>query len=95
MPRTQNTMNDPSFLEAALEGLEIQRQRIEQQIREVQSLLGRRRSRPSAVDAVNGAVHERPTRKRQLSDAARKRIAAAQKKRWAEYRKTERQAVPE
>ncbi len=95
MPRTQNTMNDPSFLEAALEGLELQRQRIEQQIREVQSLLGRRRNRPLAVEGLNGAVHEQPVKRRQLSDAARKRIAAAQKKRWAEYRKTERQAIPE
>ena len=96
MPRTQNTMNESSFLEAALEGLELQKQRIEQQMREVQSLLGRRRSRPGGVvEALNGALHERPVKKRQLSEAARKRIAAAQKKRWAEYRKAERHPAAE
>lgn len=88
-------MNDPSFLEAALEGLELQKQRIEQQIREVQSLLGKRRSRPVMPEPVNGNVHEGAGKKRQLSDAARKRIAAAQKKRWAEYRKVERQPAAE
>jgi hypothetical protein len=79
MPRNSKLVSDSSLLEAALEGLEIQRQRIEEQIREVRSLLGKRRA------ATN---HEAmPLRKRQLSSAARKRIAAAQKKRWAEYRK--------
>ena len=80
MARNSKLVSDQSLLEAALEGLEIQRQRIEEQMRQVRSLLGKRRT------ATN---HEAmPLRKRQLSSAARKRIAAAQKKRWAEYRKT-------
>jgi hypothetical protein len=80
MPRNSKLVSDASLLEAALEGLEIQRQRIEEQMREVRSLLGKRR-KPANQEAA-------PLRKRQLSSAARKRIAAAQKKRWAEYRKT-------
>ena len=80
MSRNSKLVSDSSLLEAALEGLEIQRQRIEDQMREVRSLLGKRRA------ATNPETM--PLRKRQLSSAARKRIAAAQKKRWAEYRKT-------
>ena len=81
MARSANMFSDPGLLEAALEGLLLQRDRIESQIREVQSLLGRKRSAGTqAADNNSGS-------KRQLSDAARKRIAAAQKKRWAEYRK--------
>ena len=82
MPRPSSTLRDPGFLEAALEGLLLQKERIEAQIREVRELLGRQRS--ETVEPVNGRDE---SRKRQLSEAARERIAAAQKRRWAEYRK--------
>lgn len=91
MPRTANSMQDYSLLTAALEGLELQKQRIDEQIREVRLLLGKtsgRRGRPPA-SKNGGAAHAAPAAKRsRLSPAARKRIAAAQKRRWAEYRKT-------
>jgi hypothetical protein len=77
MRRTSNSPYNDALLEAALEGLKNQRSRIDQQIAEVEQMLGRRRGRPALA----------ATRKRELSPAARKRIAAAQKKRWAEYRK--------
>lgn len=82
MPRT-GKVPDQSLLSAALEGLELQKQRLEEQIQEVRSLLGKgRRGRPPGASM---ATHRRgPGR---LSPAARKRIAAAQKRRWAEYRK--------
>jgi len=83
MPRTATTVQNHSLLAAALEGLELQRQRIDEQIKEVRSLLGRapgRRGRPPGTGRKRG-----PGR---LSAAARKRIAAAQKRRWAEYRKS-------
>ena len=84
MARAANMLSDPGLLEAALEGLLLQRERIDAQIREVQTLLGRKRASGAATsDSALGAS----ARKRQLSDAARKRIAAAQKKRWAEYRR--------
>lgn len=82
MPRPSSTLRDPGFLEAALEGLLLQKERIEGQIREVRELLGRQRA-----DGEDAASTREELRKRQLSDAARKRIAAAQKRRWAEYRK--------
>jgi hypothetical protein len=81
MARNANLASDPSLLEAALEGLEAQRQRIEEQIRHVRGLLGKRRGTAASESAA-------PAKKRQLSPAARKRIAAAQKKRWAAYRKS-------
>jgi hypothetical protein len=75
---------DESLLTAALEGLELQKQRIEEQIQEVRTRLGKgRRGRPPS--AANGTPKRGPGR---LSTAARKRIAAAQKRRWAEYRKS-------
>ena len=49
MPRTARTVQNHSLLTAALEGLELQRQRIDEQIQEVRSLLGKapgRRGRP-------------------------------------------------
>jgi len=98
MPRTGNSIQNYSLLTAALEGLELQKQRIDEQIQEVRSLLGKtpgRRGRPpgsrnssstnSGSTSNGGATKRSGTR---LSAAARKRIAAAQKRRWAEYRKS-------
>lgn len=93
MPRIANSIRNHSLLTAALEGLELQKQRIDEQIQEVRSLLGKtpgRRGRPPGstnAASTNGG----PATKRaggRLSAAARKRIAAAQKRRWAEYRKS-------
>lgn len=84
MPRRGKTTRYSSPLLAALDELERQRQHIEEQIRGVRALLGKgsgRRGRPPG----SGIVKSGPSR---LSPAARKRIAAAQKRRWAEYRKS-------
>lgn len=82
-------MQNSELLKAALEGLEAQKKRIEEQIGQVQAMLGRRRGRPpaSASAAAAAPAAEKTGRRRKLSAAARKRIAAAQKRRWAEYRK--------
>jgi hypothetical protein len=80
------SVQDPALLEAALQGLELQRQRIDEQIEYVRSMLGQgvvRRGRPPR----KGTGEPPATPKRELSPAARKRIAAAQKKRWAQFRK--------
>ena len=81
------------ILEAALQGLEAQRQKLDDQISQVRSLLGRRAGRPSksaaAYSAGTGAGAATGRRKRVLSPEARKRIAAAQKKRWAAFRKNQ------
>jgi len=83
MPKARRRIQDKSLLSAALEGLQLQRTRIDEQIREVQSLLGRR----SAPAAAESAAAKKPRKRRPLSRAARKRISVAQKKRWSEFRK--------
>ena len=79
------------ILEAALLGLEAQKQKLDEQITQVRSMLGRRAGRPSKSAHVSIAASVSgpgvTRRKRVLSPEARKRIAAAQKKRWAAFRK--------
>ena len=96
MPRTPSTVDQAAFYEAALEGLELQKQRLEEQIRLVRSLIGGKKPRAAAPAAVvaeapaataKQKAGRKPRRKRNLSPEARKRIAEAQKKRWAAFRK--------
>jgi len=83
------------ILEAALQGLESQRQKLEEQIGQVRAMMGNRPGRPSKQSSGSQGsgsgstpASKTATRKRRLlSPEARKRIAAAQKKRWAAFRK--------
>jgi hypothetical protein len=79
------------ILEAALQGLEAQRQKLDEQIDQVRSLLGSRggRSSRTAPGTGEGSGSSSHRRRRTLSPEARKRIAAAQKKRWAAFRKSQ------
>lgn len=80
------------ILSAALQGLEAQRQKLDEQIAEVRSLMGGRggRSSRNSGEATGGSQGNTATRKKRvLSAEARKRIAAAQKKRWAAFRKSQ------
>ena len=83
------------ILEAALQGLEAQRTKLDEQIAHVRSLIGGRAGRPpksEAAAAPAAATKHASTqgrKKRVLSPEARKRIAAAQKKRWAAFRKSQ------
>ncbi len=83
----KSSVKDSALLSAALEGLEAQKLRVEEQIRQVQAMLGKRRGRPPAATKSKAKAAEKPAGRRKLSAAARKRIAIAQKKRWAEYHK--------
>jgi hypothetical protein len=75
-------LQDTTTLQMALVGYQIEKDKIDDKIRAIQSQLkGKRVSFSSAPGAAA------PATKRVLSPAARKRIAAAQKKRWAEHRK--------
>lgn len=88
MARGRN-FDDASTLQMALVGYQIEKQRIETKIQEIQSQLkGKRIGASGVVSALAPAP-----RKRELSDAARARIAAAQKRRWAEHRKRAAQAA--
>ena len=91
MPRTHSM--DKSLLEAALAGLEAQMARVEEQIGEVRNMLDGRSRRP-ASSTTRAAATVRKTARRPLSAAALERISAAQKKRWANYRKNERKTAP-
>lgn len=73
----------------ALTHLEQERDRIQEKIDHVNSQLGRKVSAPAA----SGAADPAPKKRRTLSASARKRIAAAQKKRWAEHRKAQAKAA--
>jgi hypothetical protein len=76
------------ILEAALQGLEAQRHKLEEQIAQVRSMLGGRAAKPAKAPVWAGSANGGGTpKKRILSPEARQRIAAAQKKRWAAYRK--------
>ena len=78
MPRGKRL--NPAVLQAALEGLQSQRQRVDQQMAQVRSLL-----RPEPKKRA--ATAQAPAKPRpRLSLGARKRIAAAQRKRWAEFK---------
>ena len=81
------SIDDVSTLQMALVGFQIERQRIETKIQELQARLKGRRA-PMSQDGEPAAP-----RKRELSPAARKRIAMAQKRRWAEHRKRAAQAA--
>jgi cell division septum initiation protein DivIVA len=77
------TAEDLTTIQMALVGYQIEKQRIEEKIRDLEARLkGKQRATPSGAADAN---QQRP--KRVLSAAARRRIAAAQKKRWAEHRK--------
>ena len=92
MAKSSGSTPDRDILEAALQGLEAQKQKLDEQIAQVRAMIGHRvgrppkKSAPATAEFKNGNGGER--KKRTLSSEARKRIAAAQKKRWAAFRKT-------
>jgi hypothetical protein len=82
MARGRNA-EDLATLQMALVGFQIEKQKIDDKIRQLQAQLkGKRVLLPSVSAEVKA-----PGVKRVLSPAARKRIADAQKRRWAEHRK--------
>jgi hypothetical protein len=90
MARGKSDQN-AAILEYALRHLERERDEIQAKIEHVRRQLGGRASNPSATPSAPAASSE-PRKKRVLSVAARKRIAAAQKRRWAEHRRAKAQA---
>ena len=79
------------ILEAALQGLESQREKLDEQIAQVRAMMGGRTGRPGRPPKVastqTASAPRNGRKKRTLTAEARKRIAAAQKKRWANFRK--------
>ena len=85
MPR--KPLLDATVLQAALQGLEQQRTEVEKRIATVRALLGARK--PEAGAAPAGG---KP--KRTISAAGRKRIAEAQRKRWAAPKAAKKAPAP-
>lgn len=83
MARGRN-VQDLTTLQMALVGYQIERQKIDDKIREIETQLRGRRGPASSPSAVTKRASGT---RRVLSPAARRRIAAAQRKRWAEHRK--------
>jgi hypothetical protein len=75
-------LEDLTTLRMALVGYQVEKQKIEAKIAEIQAQLGGK-----VVASPAAAAEKTAAPKRVLSAAARKRIAQAQKKRWAEHRK--------
>ena len=77
------TVPETEILQAALAGLQQSLAVVEEKIAAIRRKLGVRSGNHFAPAPAAAAP-----RKRGLSASARRRIAAAQKKRWAAYRKT-------
>ena len=80
---------DEGFLRAALIGYESEKAKIQAAITEIQAQLGHRGpGRPKAAADGEGptAPGDAGPKRRTMSASARKRIAAAQRKRWAELK---------
>jgi hypothetical protein len=73
---------DYTLLQAALAGYIAQHRQLEEKIAAIRKQLGGR----AKADGFRDTVSVPKRRPRLLSAAARKRIAAAQKRRWASYR---------
>jgi hypothetical protein len=70
------TKFDNEILEAAIEGFEAQRKRIDAQVAEIRQLM-------TGGAAESTAKPEPGSKRRKVSAAGRKRMAEAQRKRWA------------
>jgi hypothetical protein len=78
------TTFDREILAAAIEGFEAQKTRLDARIAEIKQKLG---GGVSEAPVSSTAAPEAGRKRRKMSAAARKRIADAQKKRWAAVRK--------
>ena len=83
MPKS--TVTDQEILEAALLGLQHSLASVDEKMKELRRKLRAKGAGKPAAGTMDGAA--RP--KRVMSGAARRRIAEAQKKRWAAYRKSQ------
>ena len=83
---------DPDILHAALAGLEAQKENVETFIAEVKAALRRPAPAYTSRWSLSSKAPKGGSTRRALSPEARKRIAAAQKKRWAAFRKDQKSA---
>ena len=91
MPRGRSSSPDKTTLEAALVGLELKRSEIDALIAKIKKQLGGKAGASPAAPLASPVEKSKPGRKKKrvLSAEAIKRIAAAQRRRWAEHRKAQ------
>src|SRR6266852_2564359 len=99
MPRRKKafaglTMSDAEVLKAALLGLETKRSEIEGKMAELRRQIGDGRDGQSARKSAAVDSAAPAPKKRTMSAAARRRIADAQRKRWAAKKKAEAAPKP-
>jgi hypothetical protein len=75
--------NDPGILQAALLGYQQQLEEINAKIADLRRRLGSRGTTPTP-----GVAPRAPQKKHRISPEGRARIAAAQRRRWADAKKT-------
>jgi hypothetical protein len=85
MPRGKQTKTDHHILEMAIVGYQSELEKLSAKIAEIKSRLGQRG--PGRPKATAAAAEPASPKRKGLSASARARIAAAQKARWAAYRK--------
>jgi len=85
------SIGDTTILEMALVGYQVEMEKIDKRIHEIRLLL--KGKRPSSLTSPDHSG-KAPV-KRFMSEEARERIAAAQRKRWAEHRKLKAKAARE
>src|SRR5438094_729659 len=73
----------PDIITAAIAGFEVQKQRIDARIAEIRQMLDGGSTGPAVTPSETGK------RKRRFSAASRRKMASAQKARWAEIKKAE------
>ena len=81
MPRGRPKKTDNTTLQMAIVGYEVERQRLEDKIKEIRAQLA------GGTAGSTSAAAPAARKRKPLSAAARKRIALAQRKRWAVQRK--------
>ena len=84
------TTDDLTTLQMALVGYQFEKRKIEEKIAHIQAQL-----KGKKISSSSATTESAPGRTRILSPEARKRIAAAQKKRWAEHRRMKAQQAKE
>jgi peptidoglycan hydrolase CwlO-like protein len=93
MAKISSASPSREILEAALQALESQREKLDGQISEVRRLLGVRgaavKKATTKSESSSNSGRSASRKKRALSAEARARIAAAQKKRWAAFRRSQ------
>ena len=90
MPRQRRPKIDADILEMAIIGYQNRLETVSAEIDAIKARLGKRG--PGRPKTIAGTRHQGPDRK-PLSAAARARIAAAQRVRWAAYKKDKAKAT--